>query len=95
MTPLHLLISSFNTHKFSELLRLTETIQIFVDRNADLNLLNDTKKSLLHLAVAKPNYTAVSILINQPTINLNVYLYDYFNIIRLFDLKLLIFIDFR
>ena len=36
------------------------------------NIQNDFKTSLLHLAIAKPNYTAVSILVNQENIDLDV-----------------------
>jgi len=72
MTPLHSLISTFETKHLNNLISFTETIHSFIERKADLNLLNDSKSSLLHLATSKPNYTAVSILANHSYINLNV-----------------------
>ena len=72
MTPLHLLIDSFQTDSYGDLIKFTETFQIFIERNANLNIQNDFKTSLLHLAIAKPNYTAVSILVNQEYIDLDV-----------------------
>jgi len=72
MTPLHSLINTFETKHLNNLISFTETMHAFLDRKADINLQNESKSSLLHLAVAKPNYTAVSILANQPNINLMV-----------------------
>ena len=80
MTPLHLLIDSFQTDSYGDLIKFTETFQIFIERNANLNIQNNFKKSLLHLAIAKPNYTAVSILVNQENIDLDVSFFLTYNI---------------
>jgi hypothetical protein len=71
-----LLIRSFETDKMIDLLKLTRILKIFIERNCDLNLQDDMKLSLLHLAVAKPNSTALAILINQHGINLEVIISD-------------------
>ena len=66
------MIRSFETEKMSDLLKLTKIMKCFIERNVNLNLKDDLKLSLLHLAVAKPNCTALAILINQRAIDLEV-----------------------
>ena len=72
MTPLHVFIDNFQTDMFNDLIQFTETFQVFIDKNANINQQNEAKQTPLHIAIAKPNYTAVNILTNNPSINLNV-----------------------
>ena len=72
MSPLHVLIDNFRTDVFNDLIRFTETFHVFIDKNANLNQQNDERQTLLHMAIAKPNFTAVSILTNNSNINLDV-----------------------
>ncbi len=72
MTPLHVLIDFFRTDIFTDLIKFTETFHVFIDKNVNINPQNNENQTLLHLAVAKPNYTAVSILIKNQNINFNV-----------------------
>jgi len=68
MSPLHLLFEKGNP----ELLSFNETFHVFIERNADLNIQNNFKQTLLHLVIANSNPTAVSMLLEQPDIDIDV-----------------------
>jgi ankyrin repeat protein len=49
-----------------------ETFQVFIERNSNINIQNNFKQTVLHLAVNNSNLMVVLMLINQPGINLDV-----------------------
>lgn len=64
-----------NNNNSNELvnLRLKETLQVFCERNVNLNIQSEQQGcSLIHLAVVRQNRTAVQLLLNQSSLNLEV-----------------------
>lgn len=68
MSALHMLLNKSST----EMLSFKETFQVFIERNANINIQNNFKQTVLHLAVNNSNLTVVLMLIDQPDINLDV-----------------------
>ncbi len=68
MSALHILLNKSST----EMSSFKETFQVFIDRNANINIQNNFKQTVLHLAVNNSNLMVVLMLINQPGINLDV-----------------------
>ena len=68
MSALHILLNKSST----EMSSFKETFQVFIDRNANINIQNNFKQTVLHFAVNNSNLMVVLMLINQPGINLDV-----------------------
>ena len=68
MSALHILLNKSSTETSS----FKETFQVFIDRKANINIQNNFKQTVLHLAVNNSNLMVVLMLINQPGINLDV-----------------------